>query len=70
MPAPVTVTNKRFDARGCEVGRVLKHRILYQLLPLGNFGGGPGFFILTRLWLIHHFGRLLVRLAVFLKRRL
>lgn len=60
------VTTRNYDLAGNPIGRVLRRELIFRLIPIGNFGGGPNLIFLLRLWVLHKFGRILYRLALFI----
>ena len=47
---------ENFDLTGLELSRSVKHGVLAKILPMGNFGGGPGVKNLMTLCLLTSFG--------------
>jgi hypothetical protein len=64
------VTTGRFDVQGNTISRVIKQDLIYRVLPVGSFGGGPNLKFLVGLWLLHHVGRPLMWLSVRFERKL
>ena len=53
------VRDRLFQPAGVEIGRTGRLFIISRLLPLGNWGGGPGWRCLVILWVSHNLGRML-----------
>ena len=47
------VTSKNHDIAGCRITRVLKQNLLFRVMPIGNFGGGPDLKIIAKLCCMH-----------------
>ncbi|MBW2328243.1 MAG: hypothetical protein JRF04_01225 [Deltaproteobacteria bacterium] len=50
------VQDEKYQPRGMETGRTLRHALLALLLPMGNGAGGAGRKYLCIMWLTHHLG--------------
>ncbi len=68
MPDNV-LTEQKFDMGRGESGRIMRLAALNKIVPMGNFGGGPGFRCLLVLFVLHH-GSLLFRLLIVHEDRL
>jgi hypothetical protein len=53
----VKVRDRLFQPTGMEIGRSGRLFALSRIIPLGNWGGGPGWRCLVILWLSHNYGR-------------
>ena len=58
------VMTSRFDVQGNTISRVIKQDLIFRVLPIGSFGGGPNLKFLVGLWLLHYVGRPLLWLRV------
>lgn len=48
--------NKRYDLQGLEISRLARLTLWSEIVPLGNFRGGPGGRCIAVLLLLHYFG--------------
>jgi hypothetical protein len=48
--------NKRYDLQGLEISRLARLALWSEIIPLGNFRGGPGGRCLAVLILLHYLG--------------
>lgn len=62
------VTSAQYDVTGHGITRVLKQHLLFRLMPIGNFSGGPNLKFLLELWGLHTFARLYYTLIIHLER--
>lgn len=62
------ITSARHDITGHGIGRVLKQNLIFRLIPIGNFGGGPNLKFLVELWGLHTFARLYYALKIRLEK--
>ena len=62
------VTSAQYDITGHRISRVLKQNLIFRLIPIGNFGGGPNLKFLVELWGLHTFARLYYALKIRLEK--
>lgn len=58
------VRDRLFQPAGMEIGRSARLFVLSRIIPLGNWGGGPGWRCLVILWASHNLGRMLFPILV------
>lgn len=63
MNENLKITTPRWDVAGGDIGRTGRQILVRRLIPVrpADYGGGPGFGWLVRLWLWHHVGAWLCR---------
>jgi len=59
-----------WDLEGCGTLRLLRLELITRATALGRRGGGPDLAPLLKLWLLHRFGRWLVRFSHWRDRRI
>lgn len=64
------VRDSSFQPTGMDIGRTSRLFALSKVIPLGNWGGGPGWRCLVILWLSHNFGRIFFWIFVRYEREL
>ena len=59
---------QRYDLAGHPAGRIMRQDLIFRILPIGSFGGGPDLKLIVTFWSLHTFGRALFALKMRLEK--